>query len=721
MLRHVLDRLRARDPEYDALRRALRAAIVVPIAAAVSFAIGGGSQTPLFTIFGSVALLIMVDFPGNRPARALAYCGLGFNGAVLITLGTLVAPHPWLSVALMFVLGVAVTFAGVLSEIVAAGQRATLLMFVLPACTPVGPVPERLLGWLIALAICVPAALFLFPPRHHDDLRRHAARVCNRLADRLEGTASGRDVTKAMNALYESFLGADYRPVALTAGSRALVRVVDDLGWLSDRITDDTGRLLGAMKDPAVRVLRDCAAVLRLPSVAERAARSADLRDALTELRSVSQGRYREDIAELLDESSDAAAVAVGRNLLNRRTIAATIAVTGRIIRNAAAADARPVWARVLGRRLPDTGAADWVMPETVAVAAITKGFLATRAVVLRNSLRTGLGLALAVAVTHVFPVEHGFWVVLGAMSVLRSSALTTGTRVLRAVAGTAVGFVLGAVVIELLGVDPVVLWTLLPIVAFGSAYVPEVASFVAGQAAFTMMVLINFNLIVPTGWQVGLIRVEDVVVGALVGIVVSVLLWPRGATAAVSKAIEEARAVGAKFLKEAVLRVTRGASEDATDRVIALSHEGLEASRTVDDAVRQYLSENGGPTDLRAPVVRAANRAIRLRAAAELIADVVPPPLGAYPRTREVLEARADAIWARLTGDPGRELESISDDFVLALRADATDVGAPPARRAGGELAISGALPLTTVAANLGELELLYPHPAEKILTEKE
>ena len=726
MLRHVLERMRARDPEYDALRRALRAAIVLPVAAAVSFAVAGGSQTPLFTIFGSVALLILVDFPGNRPARALAYCGLGFNGAVLITLGTLVAPHPWVSVTLMFLLGVAVTFAGALSEIVAAGQRATLLMFVLPACTPVGPLQERLLGWLIALAICVPAALFLFPPRHHDELRADAARVCNRLADRLEGTASAREVTKAMNALDAAFLGVDYRPVALSAGSRALVRVVDDLGWLSDQITDDTGRLLGTMKNPAVRVLRDSAAILRLRSVAARAARGADLRDALIELRSVSQGRYREDITELLGESSDAAAVDVGRNLLNCRTIAATVAVTGRIIRNAAAADARPVWARVLGLRLPDTGAADWVMPETVAVAAITKGFLATRAVVLRNSLRTGLGLALAVAVTHVFPVEHGFWVVLGAMSVLRSSALTTGTRVLRAVAGTAVGFVLGAAVIELLGVDPVVLWILLPIVAFGSAYVPEVASFVAGQAAFTMMVLINFNLIVPTGWQVGLIRVEDVAVGALVGIVVSVLLWPRGATAAVSKAIDEARGVGAKFLKEAVLRVTRGASEDATDRVIALSHDGLEASRTVDDAVRQYLSENGGTTNLRAPVVRAANRAIRLRAAAELIADVVPPPLGAYPRTREVLERHAEAICARLTGDPGRELQSISDEFVLALRTDATgdvtalpsQAGAPPASDG---LAVSAALPLTAVAAILGELELLYPHPAEKVLTGRE
>ena len=674
---------------------------MVPVAAGVGFAAGGGSQTPLFTIFGSVALLILVDFPGNRPARALAYAGLGFNGLVLITLGTLVAPHPWVSVAVMFVLGVVVTFSGVLSEIIAAGQRATLLTFVLPACMPVGPIADRLLGWLIALTVCVPAALFVFPPRHHDELRRDAARVCNRLADALEGAAPAKEATRAMNALWESFLSADFRPVALTAGSRALVRVVDDLGFLSDRITDDTGRLLGDMKRPLVRVLRDCAAVLRVPNPAARAARGADLNSALAELRSVAQGRYREDIVEILGERDDAAALAVGRKLLGRRTFSATVGVTGRIIRNAAAADARPVWARVLGRRLPQTGTADWVMPETTAVAAITKGFLATRAVVLRNSLRTGLGLALAVAVTHLFPLDNDFWVVLGAMSVLRSSALTTGTRVLRAVAGTAIGFLLGVIVIELVGVDHVVMWILLPVVAFGSAFVPEVASFIAGQAAFTMMVLIIFNLIAPTGWSVGLIRIEDVIIGALVGAVVSVLLWPRGARTRVSKAIDESFAVGAKFLTAAVLRVTRGASEEATDRVIALSHDALQASRTVDDAVRQYLSESSGSTDVRAPVVRSANRAIRLRAAAELIADVVPPPHGVYARTRTVLETHTDAVCRQVTGDiAGPALAPISDDFVIALRAEAAD----------DDLAVAAALPLVTVAAHLGELEVLYP-----------
>ncbi|RWA20346.1 fusaric acid resistance protein [Mycolicibacterium elephantis DSM 44368] len=709
----MYDRIRQRDPEYDALRRATRAAVVLPIAAAIGFLVGGGSQTPLFAIFGSVALLIVVDFPGNRPARALAYGGLGVNGVVLITLGTLVAPHPWLAVAVMFVLGVVVTFSGVLSEIIAAGQRATLLTFVLPVCTPVGPIPDRLLGWLIALAVCVPAALFLLPPRHHDELRADAAAVCTKLADALEGAATVKEVTRAMNALWETFLYADFRPVALSAGSRALVRVVDDLGYLSDRLTEDTGRRLGQMKQPLVRVLRDCADVLQVSDRAARSARGADLNIALSELRAIAAGNYREDIIEILDSPEDDAAVVVGRNLLERRTFSATVGVTGRVIRNAAAADGRPVWDRVLGRGLPPTGTADWVMPETTAVAQITRGLLATRAVAFRNAVRTGLGLALAVAVTHLLPVEHGFWVVLGAMSVLRSSALTTGTRVVRAVLGTGIGFVLGVIVIELVGVDPIVMWTLLPFAAFGSAFVPEVASFIAGQAAFTMMVLITFNLIAPTGWSVGLARVEDVVVGALVGVMVSVMLWPRGAAARVNTAIDQAFAVSAKFLKAAVQRVTRGASEEASNRVHTLSHDALVATRTADDAVRQFLSENGGVTDIRAPTVRAANRAVRLRAAAELIADVVPPPLGVYDQTKAVLETHAKAVTERITGSSQESPPPISDDFVMTLRAEAAEVVALQSKAdhpGNGDLAVAAALPLVTVAAHLGGLELLYP-----------
>ena len=291
--RRAANRIRTRDPDHDGARRALRAAIVIPIAAAVSFAVGGGSQTPLFAIFGSIALLIVVDFPGNMNARALAYGGLGVNGAVLISLGTLAAPIPWLAVSLTFVLGVLVSFSGVLSEIIAAGQRATLLTFVLPVCTPAASLCERLLGWAIALAICVPAALFLFPPRHHGELRRHAAAVCGVLAARIEGTATAADLTAVMDALRANFLGTAYRPVALTAGSRALVRVVDDLQWLCDRVAGDTGRLLGPIAETSVAVLRSCAEVLSISRSADRAAARADLDRAIAVNRLIAVTSYR--------------------------------------------------------------------------------------------------------------------------------------------------------------------------------------------------------------------------------------------------------------------------------------------------------------------------------------------------------------------------------------------------------------------------------------------
>ncbi len=266
----AVGRLHARDPEFDALRRAVRAAVVVPAAAAVSFAVAGNTQTPLFTIFGSFALMVLANFPGNRQTRAVAYAGLALNGAVLITLGTLVAPYAWLSVALMFLLGVAVTFSGVLSETIAAGQRPTLLTFVLPACTPPGPVDERLLGWAIALAVCVPASLFFLPPRHYGELRKHAANAVAALADRLEGKASRAEVVDTMLALRENFLGADFRPVGLSAGSRALVRVVEDLEWLADRVSDEAGPGMRDMQAPGVRVLRCSAGVLRQTRVGDR-------------------------------------------------------------------------------------------------------------------------------------------------------------------------------------------------------------------------------------------------------------------------------------------------------------------------------------------------------------------------------------------------------------------------------------------------------------------
>lgn len=706
------DQIQRRDPERDGLRRAIRAAIVLPIAAAVSFAIAGNTQAPVFTIIGSIALLIAADFPGTIGPRALAYGGLTVNGVVMITIGTLAAPNPWLAIAMCFIVGATVSFFSLLSEVTAAGQRATLMTFILPVCIqPVGPLADRLLGWIVAVVVCVPAALFMFPPRASGELRRKATRVCSALADRIEGTVSQQEVTSAMEELRTGFVrGAVARPQAMTAGSRSLIRVVSNLQWLCDRVGPDTHALLGPLTGASTRVLRACAAVLTAETRDEQLTAQSELDAAAIAHRNLAMNRYRDDIAEVIALPDDQTAVEHGRTLLSRRAWGFTIGLTGRIIAAAAMADSRPLWARIVGAGLPETGFADRIQTKRSAIASLF-GYLRTGSVSAQMSVRTGLSLAAAYGVTLVMPIQNAPWVVLGALSVLRSSALTTGSTALRAVTGTVIGFAIGASVIAVLGVDPVVLWTLLPVVAFGSTYINVVGSFVAGQAMFTMMVLIVFNLMQPQGWQVGFIRVEDIVVGAAVGLMVSALLWPQGAAAAVRDAITAAVDSGARYLAAAVHRVTRGESEAADDAVATLSDASLKAAQSHGDAVRTYLSENAGAID--SALLDDGNRIPRLRIAADLIADLSPPPVDIYPLAKQVLDEHTAALCARIQGEGNHAgakgaanpvvLPPISDDFVPALRAEAES-----------GLDTNAALPLVTTAANIGELELTYPADTE-------
>jgi hypothetical protein len=97
------------------------------------------------------------------------------------------------------------------------------------------------------------------------------------------------------------------------------------------------------------------------------------------------------------------------------------------------------------------------------------------------------------------------------------------------------------------------------------------------------------------------------------------------------------------------------------------------------------------------------------VRAAADLIVDIpTPPPLDTYPRLREVVERHTDAISARLSGKlgTGTDWAPIGEQFVVALRAEST----------GDDLSISAAMPLVTMAAAIGELELVYPHPVDVV-----
>ena len=111
----------------------------------------------------------------------------------------------------------------------------------------------------------------------------------------------------------------------------------------------------------------------------------------------------------------------------------------------------------------------------------------------------------------------------------LRTSASATGSTAFNALLGTVAGFIVGGALLVLIGSTTAALWAALPIAVLVASYAPGTAPFAVGQAAFTVLVAVLFNLLVPVGWRVGVVRVQDVAIGCAVSVVVGILFWPRG------------------------------------------------------------------------------------------------------------------------------------------------------------------------------------------------
>jgi len=210
---------------------------------------------------------------------------------------------------------------------------------------------------------------------------------------------------------------------------------------------------------------------------------------------------------------------------------------------------------------------------------------------VLHSSLRVAVGLALSVFLARTLGLAHAFWVVLGTLSVLRSNALGTGRTTVQAIAGSVIGFVAGGLFASVAGKSPVLMWIALPVALFLASYAASAFGFIAGQAAFTVTVILIFNLISPAGWQVGLVRVEDVAVGTAISVVVGILLWPRGARRDLARATAAYyRAVGT-YLERAFGLILGG---DTAAEVTPVRADAVRARDRAGEAFDVFLNERG-------------------------------------------------------------------------------------------------------------------------------
>ena len=346
-------------------------------------------------------------------------------------------------------------------------------------------------------------------------LRAEVAYVLRRRDARRRRAARGdrRRPTTAVAALHRGFLATPYRPTGLST-PRAHDRPARRRPELAERHRRRPSRSPGAgalgrpratCKVAAAAALERGADLLEAPAGEPRrrcARPSASCGDRCTRWSAARRPSCRLGSGRLAPRATSGRCATFLTALdpsFRAQELSFAVSQIARNIELTVAAERRGWWERLLGRQPEGVGGA----LSAAARSARRPHLEPALASGCRTACAARSALGLAVLVANRRGVQHSFWVVFGTLSVLRSNALNTGQFIARGVArhGRS-GSRSARRCSRPSAPTPTLLWVLLPFAVLFAGVAPAVISFAAGQAAFTLTLLILFNIIQPAGWQ---------------------------------------------------------------------------------------------------------------------------------------------------------------------------------------------------------------------------
>lgn len=576
-------------PAAPVVRRAVR----VSVAGLIGFYLClYGLDDPVaatYAMFTVVALgVFSAEVVGPSGRRLATFVASSAAGAVLVTLGTLLAVSTAAAVAGMLVVGFAVAYAGVGGPRLVGVANGLHLLYVLPCFPPYQPdtLDQRLGGLAIGAVLLILADRYLLPPAVPEPLANRIAR----LADDVAGFAT---------ATGEMLRGAD--PAAESAAERGRA-VRDEAGRLRLTRMATTDRPLS----PGVRDRSLLAVTAGVRAAADRVVAVADLLAGATP---------HPRTADLVDETARAL-TALGRALRDPERAPPVDLTALDAALDAHAAARRPGPETALRAGLAAVALAEDVRYAALAASGFTgaprpraadtppllwflhasrvrlwwvrlRGHLTPRSVYLQNAVRLALGLAVARLVAGLFDLSHGFWVLLATLSLMRTSTLADRPVLVRALAGTLAGAVVAGGVLFGVGDDVHVYAWLLPLVMVVAFTIGPLFGVAAAQGGFTVVVAMLFAQLAPASWRLAEVRLEDVLIGGLVGVVIGAAVWPRGGGGEVRRAGAAALDAMADDV-EAVAALLSGVPGRDTSPTPSLHHHTL----MLDNAYQQYRTE---------------------------------------------------------------------------------------------------------------------------------
>jgi uncharacterized membrane protein YccC len=609
-------RLLARGPTGTAVRTA--------ITGTVGFQIGvwvvDDLQFAVFAAFTGIALSGFADFGGSLRGRAVANVTTGSIAVALVAIGTIVSDSVIFGPIAALLLTFVVILAGGLGGYARAASRVLVIFLVLaigiPA--PVADIPDRIGGVLLGTALATGASVLLWQRSPRREIEAAIADAATAIASGLATIASGAaqaasaadEAEAAVKAAREKAARLGATPAGPVARDRSRAYLIDDLERATRVMSEIRHPPAPEHEHPAVREILD----VGRERISDARRLFLGVADALRGIHSAPVGeahaalrRTEHDLSGVSVDPEDPKDVVLASEwalLANELAWTAGIASTH--------ASASPV---PLGRGDTDAerslGETEPELDVVRRSIGVIRADLSLHSVRFQDSVRTALALGVAVGLTAALDLSHGFWVSLATLTVLKTAARATAISAFDAIVGTLVGFALSVLIVLAADVEHPVYGIALPILIFMSIWATGAIGLAAGQAAFTMTVVVLFNLLEPAGWELGIARVEDVVVGAAAGIVIAIVAWPRGSRVELGHATGALVSAAARYAGLVMGGLLVGQERRGVDRPERLEVKG--ASQRLDEVIQLSMAEGRPGTDQMAHWLAIAGEAHRL------------------------------------------------------------------------------------------------------------
>ena len=590
----------AKDRDLVAVKRAGRVSVATCIGFYFSLYLVGETQMAFYASFGCIALGALSEVTGEPRQRTKTYLAALVAGIVLVIIGTLLAFNTWAAAAGMLVVVFVVAYAGAGGPRVLGAATGLELLYILPSFPPYAPesLGWRLIGLVLAVALLVITDRLLWPPPIPTPFPHRLAEAIYDIRDRLVGLVQPdgnrpRDAKSDAWAISLRLSGipTQQRPTGPGRRDRAAMDAATLLRGLEARVVALTQ--LSDAEHPAT-IRRPSATLLGVTvrSLGQSAKTLAGLSD---------QGGGSEPDPGSVD-------AALSRYLQEREALAGSSQLDHDLpirLRLAVIVEEIAIWTRdlavatgiIAGGHIRQPQAKSIAEPFWYATRSTAslwyirlRGHLTPRSVFFQNAIRLALGLAAARLVAGLLDLSHGFWVLLATLTLMRTSVTATRAAVVPAFVGTVIGGLLMALVLGLAGENSTFYLIAFPVSLIIGLAGGRIAGPIVGQASFTLMVALLFAQIAPVTWRLAEVRITDVVLGGLLGAVIGLLVWPRGATGEMRRIAKTSLDTAANDLESTVrLLVHREmASADGKDSAGVATHSLMLAASTL----AQYRSE---------------------------------------------------------------------------------------------------------------------------------